>query len=227
LPAGLVRNRLAAGGRRIRTISTACGARRPRMVGSRRTKLIGASMGSPAAPCRSPANRSGTPKLSSSGPGTDGSNPSPSTGEVVSRGISPVLVTLRWREPDSTHRSRVRKVAPSRSATRADVTEARRDAAARPGAASRIPSGITRRRGSVSAQPVETGCRNWARLPSPPGESRQTAPYPGRDRARGGDLPRHHIPSQQDPVTNWSEYDAGLHQRGSLTVWFSEEAIAA
>src|SRR4051794_28854697 len=38
---------------------------------------------------------------------------------------------------------------------------------------------------------------------------------------------RHHIPRQQDRVTNWSEYDAGLRQRGSLTVWFSEAAIAA
>src|SRR6202040_2021287 len=38
---------------------------------------------------------------------------------------------------------------------------------------------------------------------------------------------RNHIPKQQDRVTNWSEYDAALRQRGSLTVWFSEEAIAA
>src|SRR2546423_1370055 len=38
---------------------------------------------------------------------------------------------------------------------------------------------------------------------------------------------RHHIPRQRDRVTNWSEYDAGLRERGSLTVWFSEEAIAA
>src|SRR5207302_8064326 len=38
---------------------------------------------------------------------------------------------------------------------------------------------------------------------------------------------RHHIPKQQDRVTNWSEYDAALCQRGSLTVWFTEEAIAA
>src|SRR5690242_15220019 len=38
---------------------------------------------------------------------------------------------------------------------------------------------------------------------------------------------RHHIPKQQDRVTNWPEYDAALRQRGSLTVWFSEEAIAA
>src|SRR6267154_3871119 len=38
---------------------------------------------------------------------------------------------------------------------------------------------------------------------------------------------RHHIPKQQDRVTNWSEYDAALRQRGSLTVWFTEGAIAA
>src|ERR1700759_2287179 len=38
---------------------------------------------------------------------------------------------------------------------------------------------------------------------------------------------RHHIPTQQERVTNWSEYDTALRQRGDLTVWFSEEAIAA
>src|SRR5215217_7530249 len=38
---------------------------------------------------------------------------------------------------------------------------------------------------------------------------------------------RHHIPKQRYRVTNWSEYDAALRQRGSLTVWFTEEAIAA
>ena len=37
---------------------------------------------------------------------------------------------------------------------------------------------------------------------------------------------RHHIPKQRHRVTNWSEYDAALRQRGSLTIWFSEEAIA-
>src|SRR3954467_9094615 len=37
--------------------------------------------------------------------------------------------------------------------------------------------------------------------------------------------PRHHIPAQQHRVKNWSEYDAGLRARGSLTVWLSEEAI--
>ena len=38
---------------------------------------------------------------------------------------------------------------------------------------------------------------------------------------------RHHILRQRHRVTNWSEYDAALRQRGSLTVWFTEEAIAA
>src|SRR3954467_6756944 len=38
---------------------------------------------------------------------------------------------------------------------------------------------------------------------------------------------RHHIPKQQHRVTNWAEYDAGLRTRGSLTVWFTPEAIAA
>ena len=38
---------------------------------------------------------------------------------------------------------------------------------------------------------------------------------------------RHHIPKQKHRVTNWAEYDAGLRARGSLTVWFSPEAVAA
>jgi Transposase DDE domain len=38
---------------------------------------------------------------------------------------------------------------------------------------------------------------------------------------------RRHIPKQKHKVTNWRDYDAALRQRGSLTVWFSEEAIAA
>ena len=38
---------------------------------------------------------------------------------------------------------------------------------------------------------------------------------------------RHHIPRQQHKVTNWRAYEARLRQRGSLTVWFSDEAIAA
>src|SRR3954466_9163120 len=38
---------------------------------------------------------------------------------------------------------------------------------------------------------------------------------------------RHHIPKQKHKVANWAEYDAALRQRGSLTVWFTEEAVAA
>jgi DDE family transposase len=36
---------------------------------------------------------------------------------------------------------------------------------------------------------------------------------------------RHHIPRQKHKVTNWADYDASLRQRGSLTVWFTDEAI--
>ena len=38
---------------------------------------------------------------------------------------------------------------------------------------------------------------------------------------------RRHIPKQQHRVTNSAAYDAALCQRGSLTVWFTDAAIAA
>ena len=38
---------------------------------------------------------------------------------------------------------------------------------------------------------------------------------------------RHRIPKQRFRVTNWAEYDAALRGRGSLTVWFTDAAIAA
>ena len=38
---------------------------------------------------------------------------------------------------------------------------------------------------------------------------------------------RHHIPRQTHKVTNWPAYEAGLRRRGSLTVWFTDEAIEA
>src|SRR5829696_7317315 len=38
---------------------------------------------------------------------------------------------------------------------------------------------------------------------------------------------RHHIPRQRRQVTNWPAYDASLRQRGSLTVWFTDEAVDA
>ena len=34
---------------------------------------------------------------------------------------------------------------------------------------------------------------------------------------------RHRIPRQRHRVTNWAAYEAGLRQRGSLTVWFTDE----
>jgi hypothetical protein len=36
----------------------------------------------------------------------------------------------------------------------------------------------------------------------------------------------HYIPRQQRKVTKWPTYDASLRHRGSLTVWFTNEAIA-
>ncbi len=38
---------------------------------------------------------------------------------------------------------------------------------------------------------------------------------------------RHHIPDQKRKVVNWREYDESLRRRGSLTVWFSDEAVEA
>ena len=38
---------------------------------------------------------------------------------------------------------------------------------------------------------------------------------------------RHKIPKARYRGTNWPEYDAALVQRGSITVWFTEEAVAA
>ena len=37
---------------------------------------------------------------------------------------------------------------------------------------------------------------------------------------------RRHIPRQKYRVINSAAYDAALRQRGSLTVWFTDEAIA-
>ena len=38
---------------------------------------------------------------------------------------------------------------------------------------------------------------------------------------------RHHIPKQKRKVVNWRDYDASLRRRGSLTVWFTEEAVTS
>jgi hypothetical protein len=38
---------------------------------------------------------------------------------------------------------------------------------------------------------------------------------------------RHSALKTRYKVTNWQAYEAGLRQRGSLTIWFTEDAIAA
>jgi hypothetical protein len=48
-------------------------------------------------------------------------------------------------------------------------------------------------------------------------------PMPFKFNAAG----RHHMPRRRQRVTNWSEYDAALRQRGGLMVWVTDEAIAA
>src|SRR5208283_3080970 len=37
---------------------------------------------------------------------------------------------------------------------------------------------------------------------------------------------RRHIPRQRHRVTNWRDYDTVLRNRGSLTIWFTDEALA-
>lgn len=36
---------------------------------------------------------------------------------------------------------------------------------------------------------------------------------------------RHRIGKMKFKVTNWSEYEAGLRRRGSLTLWITTEAL--
>src|SRR3954447_7148720 len=38
---------------------------------------------------------------------------------------------------------------------------------------------------------------------------------------------RRHIPEQTRKVTNWRDYDESLRRRGSVTVWFTDEAVEA
>lgn len=42
---------------------------------------------------------------------------------------------------------------------------------------------------------------------------------------KGNAARRHRIPKQRYRVRNWQKYDAALRARGSLTVWFSDEAV--
>ena len=38
---------------------------------------------------------------------------------------------------------------------------------------------------------------------------------------------RHKIEKARYKVTNWPEYNKALRQRGDITIWFTEEALAA
>jgi len=38
---------------------------------------------------------------------------------------------------------------------------------------------------------------------------------------------RHKIEKARYKVTNWPEYNKALSQRGDITIWFTEEALAA
>ena len=38
---------------------------------------------------------------------------------------------------------------------------------------------------------------------------------------------RHHIPKRRHGVVIWRDYDAGLRRRGSLSLWLTDEAMAA
>ena len=38
---------------------------------------------------------------------------------------------------------------------------------------------------------------------------------------------RHRIPKARYKITNWRDYEAGLRKRGSLTIWFSDDAVEA
>ena len=59
----------------------------------------------------------------------------------------------------------------------------------------------------------------WGLLPSLPG----VVGVPFKANAAR----RHHISKQRHRITNSAAYDAALRQRGSLTVWFTDAAIAA
>src|SRR4051812_49719967 len=61
----------------------------------------------------------------------------------------------------------------------------------------------------------------WRRRAAPPLILDATVPFKlNQDR-------RHRIPRQRHKVANWREYDASLRQRGSSTVGFTDEAVAA
>src|SRR3954447_13024759 len=76
----------------------------------------------------------------------------------------------------------------------------------------------TRERGARIGWLVLRGA-GWRRRAAPPLILDATVPFKlNQDR-------RHRIPRRRHKVANWREYDASLRQRGSLTVWFTDEAV--
>jgi len=65
------------------------------------------------------------------------------------------------------------------------------------------------------ADGAKAACKMWATA------SGSAMPY------KFNESRRHKIPKAKYGVTNWPEYDAALIRRGSVTLWFSEEAIEA
>src|SRR4051794_26897743 len=105
--------------------------------------------------------------------------------------------------------------------------------------ASRLP-GCRRPGGPSTPGWRPPGCLRWARSCRRPRRwpawpcrvgGVRSRPHPRSSKApvpfKANAARRHRIPKQRHRVTNWAEYDAALRQRGSLTVWFSEAAIAA
>ena len=84
--------------------------------------------------------------------------------------------------------------------------------------------------GNGGWSPQERCCTDRLRLPARARSAQAGTPGPAGNPAVPFKLHaehRHHIPEPRYRVTNWPDYDAALRQRGSLTVWFTEEAIAA
>jgi len=75
--------------------------------------------------------------------------------------------------------------------------------------------------GSVQGQGGDGRIAGWDEAAAVSLTEKSTVPFKANaDR-------RHHIPKQRHRATNLAAYDAALRQRGSLTVWFTEEALAA
>ena len=85
------------------------------------------------------------------------------------------------------------------------------------------PDGIDVPRWHLVARIGPVGVGSWAASESGSFPDTQTPAVPFKAKAAC----RRHIPKQQHRVINWEAYDAGLRARGSLTVWFTPEAVAA